>query len=114
MDNLIPYLLPFIKDLMMQALMMIDDDELPKDSTLTEKGQTTIPKMIRDHLDLKPGDQIRFFPLDGYVRMVKVKEPIELLGCLSHTGITMTDEDIQEARKTAWSDGLNPDGENTK
>ena len=98
----------------MQALMMIDDDELPKDSTLTEKGQTTIPKMIRDHLDLKPGDQIRFFPLDGYVRMVKVKEPLDLLGCLSDTGITITDEEIQEARKTAWSGGLNRDGEDAK
>jgi AbrB family looped-hinge helix DNA binding protein len=98
----------------MQALLMIENDELPKDSTLTEKGQTTIPKMIRDHLDLKPGDQIRFFPLDGYVRMVKVREPIELLGCLSHTGITMTDEEIQEARETAWSGSLKSKDEGTK
>ena len=98
----------------MQALLMIENDELPKDSTLTEKGQTTVPKMIRDHLDLKPGDQIRFFPLDGYVRMVKVKEPIELLGCLSHTGITMTDEEIQEARETAWSGSLKSKDEGTK
>jgi len=70
--------------------------------------------MIRDHLDLKPGDQIRFFPLDGYVRMVKVREPIELLGCLSHTGITMTDEEIQEARETAWSGGLKSNDEGAK
>ena len=98
----------------MQALLMIENDELPKDSTLTEKGQTTVPKMIRDHLDLKPGDQIRFFPLDGHVRMVKVKEPIELLGCLSHTGITMNDEEIQEARETAWSGGLKSKDEGAK
>jgi len=98
----------------MQALMMIDHGDLPKDSTLTEQGQTTIPKMIRDHLDLKPGDQIRFFPLDGYVRMVKVKEPIGLLGCLSHTGITLTNDEIQEARKTAWSGGLGHDDEDAK
>lgn len=98
----------------MQGLMMIDHSDLPKDSTLTEQGQTTIPKMIREHLDLKPGDQIRFFPLDGYVRMVKVKEPIELLGCLSHTGITITDEEIQEARKTAWSGGLDRNDEDAQ
>lgn len=30
-------------------------------STLTSKGQTTIPKEIRDHLKLQSGDQIDFF-----------------------------------------------------
>jgi antitoxin PrlF len=30
-------------------------------STLTSKGQTTIPKEIRDHLRLQSGDQIDFF-----------------------------------------------------
>jgi len=29
-------------------------------STLTSKGQTTIPKEIRDKLDLKPGDRIYY------------------------------------------------------
>ena len=29
-------------------------------STLTSKGQTTVPKDIRRHLGLKPGDKIRF------------------------------------------------------
>ena len=28
--------------------------------TLTSKGQTTIPKEIRQHLGLRPGDKIRF------------------------------------------------------
>ncbi|MEO8132122.1 MAG: type II toxin-antitoxin system PrlF family antitoxin [Bryobacteraceae bacterium] len=31
------------------------------DSALSIKGQTTIPKAIRDHLHLKPGDRIKFF-----------------------------------------------------
>jgi len=29
-------------------------------STLTSKGQTTIPREVRDHLKLKSGDQIDF------------------------------------------------------
>lgn len=29
-------------------------------STLTNKGQTTIPKQVRDHLHLKSGDRIEF------------------------------------------------------
>jgi antitoxin PrlF len=31
------------------------------DSALSIKGQATIPKAIRDHLHLKPGDRIKFF-----------------------------------------------------
>ena len=33
-------------------------------STLTSKGQTTIPKDVRRHLGLKPGDKIRFLVED--------------------------------------------------
>ncbi len=33
-------------------------------STLTSKGQTTVPKDIRRHLGLKPGDKIRFLVED--------------------------------------------------
>jgi AbrB family looped-hinge helix DNA binding protein len=31
------------------------------ESTITAKGQATIPKAIREHLRLKPGDRIKFF-----------------------------------------------------
>ena len=31
------------------------------ESALTTKGQATIPKMIREHLGLKPGDRVKFF-----------------------------------------------------
>jgi len=31
------------------------------DSAITRKGQATIPKPIREHLGLKPGDRIKFF-----------------------------------------------------
>jgi AbrB family looped-hinge helix DNA binding protein len=38
------------------------------ESTLTIKGQATIPKAIRDHLHVRPGDQIKFFVHpDGHV-----------------------------------------------
>jgi AbrB family looped-hinge helix DNA binding protein len=29
-------------------------------ATLTSKGQTTVPKEVREHLGLKPGDRLRF------------------------------------------------------
>lgn len=31
------------------------------ESSLSIKGQATIPKAIRDHLHLEPGDRIKFF-----------------------------------------------------
>jgi AbrB family looped-hinge helix DNA binding protein len=31
------------------------------ESAITVKGQATIPKAIREHLGLKPGDRIKFF-----------------------------------------------------
>jgi AbrB family looped-hinge helix DNA binding protein len=31
------------------------------ESAITVKGQATIPKAIRDHLGLKPGDRVKFF-----------------------------------------------------
>ena len=31
------------------------------ESAITTKGQATIPKAIRDHLHLGPGDRIKFF-----------------------------------------------------
>ena len=31
------------------------------ESRITVKGQATIPKAIRDHLRLKPGDRVKFF-----------------------------------------------------
>lgn len=31
------------------------------ESTITIRGEATIPKAIREHLKLKPGDRVKFF-----------------------------------------------------
>ena len=31
------------------------------ESAITSKGQATIPKSVREHLGLKPGDRLKFF-----------------------------------------------------
>jgi antitoxin PrlF len=31
------------------------------ESTITTKGQATIPRAAREHLQLKPGDRVKFF-----------------------------------------------------
>ena len=58
------------------------------ESTLTSKGQTTIPKEIRDRLGLVPGDRMTFTLLgDGTVLMrVKNKSILDVAGRLRRNG----------------------------
>ena len=46
-------------------------------STITSKGQTTIPKEVREYLDLQPQQQIAFEPKDGYVIIRPVDTSLE-------------------------------------
>ena len=57
-------------------------------STLTSKGQTTIPKLIRDSLRMKAGDKMSFTLMpDGVVIMrVKNKRVTDLAGLLYKKG----------------------------
>jgi len=69
-------------------------------STITSKGQTTIPKEVRDRLGLHPGDKIDFvFDVDGQLvikpRTVHVRE---LFGILKRKdGRIATLEDMEQA-----------------
>ncbi len=58
------------------------------DATLTSKGQTTIPKEIRDSLNMKEGDRLTFTLLpDGTVLMrLKNKSILDLAGRLHKKG----------------------------
>ena len=58
------------------------------DATLTSKGQTTIPKEIRDSLGMKPGDRMTFtlIPDSTVVMRVKSKSVTELAGMLHKKG----------------------------
>ncbi len=58
------------------------------ESTMTSKGQTTIPKDIRDCLGLKSGDRITFTMMpDGTVQMrAKNKSVMALGGSLRKRG----------------------------
>jgi AbrB family looped-hinge helix DNA binding protein len=50
------------------------------ESTITSKGQITIPKVVRERLQLEPGDRVYFDVRDdGSVSMMTRKHPIESL-----------------------------------
>ena len=50
------------------------------ESTVTSKGQITIPKVVRERLHLEPGDKVYFdVQDDGSVSMVTRKRPVESL-----------------------------------
>ena len=61
---------------------------MPTEATLTSKGQTTIPKEIRDSLGMKSGDRMTFtlMPDATVVMRVKSKSLNELAGTLHKKG----------------------------
>ena len=61
---------------------------MPADATLTSKGQTTIPKEIRDGLGMKSGDRITFtlMPDATVVMRLKNKSITDLAGTLHKKG----------------------------
>jgi antitoxin PrlF len=67
-------------------------------STVTAKGQTTIPKGIREHLGLKPGAKVKFFVgQDGRVFILPVRPISELRGLVKHDGPPVSIEEMDEA-----------------
>ncbi len=61
---------------------------MSNEATLTSKGQTTIPKEIRDSLSMKPGDRMTFtlMPDATVVMRLKTKSVTELAGMLHKKG----------------------------
>ncbi len=67
------------------------------ESSVTKKGQTTLPRRVRDMLGLKAGDRVRYIVLGGEVRMLSVRPIRGLFGILKHDGPPVTVEDMEQA-----------------
>jgi antitoxin PrlF len=74
------------------------------ESAITVKGQATIPKAIREHLGLKPGDRVKFFVHpDGSVVLLPKLPVTALRGMLKtrRARPVTTDEMTEAVAKSA-------------
>ena len=58
-----------------------------QESTMTTKGQTTLPRDVRQALSLRAGDRVRYLILDnGEVRLMRSRPAASLAGILRRDG----------------------------
>ena len=76
------------------------------EATLTQKSQATVPKAVREHLGLKPGDRIRYFiDPEGTVMILPVRPVSALRGMLkSNRHVTIEEMDQAIRSKAAERD----------
>ena len=76
------------------------------ESAITIKGQATIPKAIREHLRLKPGDRVKFFVHpDGSVVLLPKLPASALRGMLKAQRRPVTIDEMREAAAAGASEG---------
>ena len=66
-------------------------------SAITSKGQTTLPKLVREALGVGAGDRVRYVVLDNEVRVLPIRPIGRLFGALKHDGPRVTLEDMEHA-----------------
>ncbi len=66
-------------------------------STISSKGQTTLPKPIRKALGLKAGDEVRYLVFDDEVRITPVRPIGRLFGALKREGPVVSIEEMDAA-----------------
>ncbi len=68
------------------------------ESTITSKGQATIPRIIRQHLGLKHGDRVKFFVHpDGSVVLLPKRPPAAMRGTIKSPSRAVTLQAMDEA-----------------
>lgn len=74
-------------------------------TTLTRKGQVTVPVEIRRALGLKEGDKLAFTLEDGKISLERAGSVVErTAGIIKHTGRTLTAEELRRVAEEAWAE----------
>ena len=74
------------------------------ESGITAKGQTTLPKAVREALSVKAGDRVRYVIEGGQVRILKAGPVDRLFGMLQYEGPPVTLEEMDRAIAEGASD----------
>ncbi len=67
------------------------------ESSITIKGQTTLPKAVRDSLAVKAGDKVRYVILEEGVLILPVRRTSRLFRSLKYDGPAVSLEDMDRA-----------------
>ena len=67
------------------------------ESTITARGQTMLPRAVREALSVRPGDRVRYVVQDDHVRVMGVGSINRLFGLLKHHGPPATLDDMENA-----------------
>ncbi len=79
------------------------------EAAITSKGQATIPKPIRDHLHLKPGDRVKFFlHPDGSVVLLPKLPVSALRGSVKSDRQAVSLDEMEEAAAGGAADMPRP------
>jgi len=77
------------------------------EAAITSKGQATIPKAIREHLRLKPGDRVKFFVHpDGSVVLLPKLPASALRGIVRPQKRSVTIEEMTEAAAAGAAESI--------
>ena len=66
-------------------------------STMTTRGQTTIPKAVRDALGLRAGDRVRYTIKDGVAELRPMRSVVHLRNFFGYSGPAVTVEEMNRA-----------------
>ena len=75
------------------------------ESSITVKGQTTLPKAVRESLAVKAGDKVRYVILDEGVLIMPVRSTSRLFGRLKYDGPAVTLEAMERAIAEGATEG---------
>ena len=70
------------------------------ESTITDAEQVTLPDSVREALDVKTGDRLRYYIIEGEVRVVKAGPISRLKGALKYDGPPVSIEEMNRIRNS--------------
>ncbi len=73
-------------------------------SSMTTKGQVTIPAQLRERLGLKPGDKVAFLESDGKIILQRLENRVEAAFGLIKSTKSATLAEIDEVIKQTRAD----------